>query len=115
MELTLQELRDKFEEIPEQNWIIGSLGHYRNECCCMFGHYDRLSGLKCRDLEFLLRKSPFGLAADKFIKEHLKLKLDAYLINDHMVGGYTQYSIKQRVLAFLDDMIKAGIKLENKC
>lgn len=102
METIAQEAKRLLEQVPEEQWGVGMF-EWQGKCC-MFGHWNTKSG---RDAAY------FGQECRCFMD-----KINSFLgyssgnmgfrVNDGELKNYPQSTPKQRVMALLDDMIKAG-------
>lgn len=108
METIAQEAKRLLEPIPEEEWLTGT--YYEDNKCCAIGHIrdksDRPIG-KWEDIERDGSRFWFELRLRTLAKEFLG-ELHITEVNDHRQARYPQTTPKQRVMALLDDMIKAG-------
>lgn len=99
--------------IPPSKWIKGDFSD-DNDKCCAIGHYTRLtsknpndySTYNCSDRS---NNSDLRYISKVFLEEKHGAEGDIASVNNYpTVNGYTQKSIKARVIKCLQDMIKAG-------
>jgi len=111
-ETVAQEALRLLNAIPPSKWIKGDFSDDSSKCCAI-GHYTRLkskkpnnySRINCHDgFEGKLRKS-----SSDFLKEVHDINNNiAGVNNETSINGYTQKSVKARVIKCLKDMVKAG-------
>jgi hypothetical protein len=110
-ETIAQEALRLLSPIPAEDFITDAYSNGVDKCCGI-GHYQRLkrnpndySLENCTDLfRGDLRESTY-----KFIMEKHGLFYDLSSVNNcEDINGYTQPEIKDRVIALLEDMVKAG-------
>jgi hypothetical protein len=108
------EAKELLKDIPEEQWMTGAWTNYKNKCCAI-GHLVRLKSdnpmdydlsnceiVNNREVEdFAIRVSTAPDASGNFTS--------LSDVNDRPSLKYAEYyTPKQRVLAFLDDLIEAG-------
>lgn len=98
--------------VPESQFIMGKFTDREGKCCAI-GHYKRLtsnnpkdySSLNCHDdFESDLREKTIQFIQEK----HGLTKSIADVNNQQDINGYTQKTIKKRVVALLKQMVKEG-------
>lgn len=111
-----QEAYELLKDIPAENWITRKFSDDEGRCC-LIGHYTRLksgnpndfSVNNCDDWNLSNDQRILRNATMKFLMEaHGILSDGAEVNNGPNVNGYTQPEIKDRCMALLEDMIKAG-------
>lgn len=81
--------------------------------CCVLGHYSRLKSTKVKSYDpwgfNFAAESNLRVASRKFLREIHGIDKDASSVNNtSSVNGYTQRTIKGRVVNLLKDMVKSG-------
>lgn len=121
MEQVAQQALNLVKDIPEQNWITGDFTDEISKCC-LHGHLTRLTsnnpndykysncsddGLNESHLSKLLRKNARAFMKEESIKSSIYIATSAG-VNNGNVEHYNEPTPKQRSIALLNDMIKAG-------
>jgi hypothetical protein len=104
-----QEALELLEPIPAKEWIEGN--YEEDGQSCALGWYAKKKypkGLKNGE-SFYDASLPLRVASEQFILNKYKLYRDiADVNNDTNTNNYKQKTIKNRVIALLKDMVKAG-------
>lgn len=117
MSLNAKKALELISGIPAEKFITHSFTNEK-DCCCVQGHLCRLTSENPNDYsrdncsEWKLDNDSdvpqFREKSQKFIKEVYGINYIDYSIadvnNDNTINGYTQESIKDRIVAFLIDM-----------
>lgn len=118
-QLTASRAKELLLPIPEENFITGIFTDGESKCCVM-GHLQRLTSdnpdsyqrENCKDISFygdLQDTTGFRRKTRHFLSERFGVYSDiAEVNNENTINGYTEESIKARVMHLLDDMIAAG-------
>lgn len=103
--------------VPKSKFITSNFTDEKGKCCAV-GHYQRLqnnkndySKVNCSDgVGFLNDGCDLRIKSKKFLAEKYNLlgPSIATVNNETTVNGYTQKTIKARVIRLLKDMVKAG-------
>lgn len=108
METIAQEAKRILEPIPAKQWMMYNYCNATEDKCCGMGHLNKaISGcaiissfeskIRSSAIAYLVASEKYGDGTSGFAS-----------INDNNSLHYTQKTPKKRVLALLDDMIKAG-------
>lgn len=107
METIAQEAKRLLDPIPEGQWVVRMYTDGKSRCCA-FGHFNRLQN----------NPSDFGLINCAYsererLLENISLRFlkgsgTIASVNNREFEIYKQPTPKKRVMALLDDMIKAG-------
>jgi len=98
--------------VPSEDWITDLHTDLESKCCAI-GHYVRLTSNNpdnynsdnCVDYN----RAPIRNSSSEFLnKIHNLNGIDIAHVNNKPVAKYTQDTPKERVIALLNDMIKAG-------
>ncbi len=112
-ETIAQEALRLLKEVPEDQWITDQYTDKIGKCCSL-GHYARLKkGYKSYDMwnnyyedSYTLREKTQEFLAKKY---NLNNEEDLSTVNNEpTVNGYTQESIKERVITCLSEMVAEG-------
>jgi hypothetical protein len=121
-ETVAQETLRLIEPIPEGDFISSDYTDYESKCC-LAGHLTRLKSENPLDFSFdncsdmvdkymVDKQNPIRKISEKFIQEKFGIKnIDIIDVNNGTIALqiYNFPSQKQRVVACLKDMIKAGL------
>jgi hypothetical protein len=100
------------DPIPADKFIHNEFGD-DNSCCCVIGHLTRLKSDSPNDYSYLnctdYHRHPLRRSSQEFIEA----KHDVYsnivdVNNDSNINGYTEDTVKERVMHLLKDMDDAG-------
>jgi hypothetical protein len=117
METIAQEAKRLLGGIPEDEWMTDEFGNGKNKCCAI-GHLMRITSedpnnytpSHCSDVfRFGVAGCPLRVASEEFIAMKDLDMFDISDINNTETESYPQPTPKQRVMAFIDDMIAAGL------
>ncbi|MCF0059891.1 hypothetical protein MUK70_11635 [Dyadobacter chenwenxiniae] len=108
METIAQEAKRLLEPIPEDQWTTKDFTDRKSKCCA-FGHYSRLNSSDDNNFSIANCSEYRGRLGELQHSIYVFTKGEYSLIgvNDG-ASPYPQPTPKQRVLALLNDMIKAG-------
>lgn len=117
MKTFVQKIKELIAPIPQDEFIADLFTDQEGKCCVL-GHVIRLTSNDPKDYnsDMLLRGDTTS-TAEKLRTESMKFMKEKYDLdytniihanNSNRVNGYTNPSIKDRVMHVLDDMIKAG-------
>jgi hypothetical protein len=113
--LTVKKARALLASVPEEEWCTIIYSDHVNNKCCALGHLHRLTSGNPNNYDF--GGQDVSDMVDMHFRGRTRLYLSrihgissdiAYVNNDSDVNGYTEESIKTRVLHLLDDMIADG-------
>lgn len=99
--MTSQELLNLFQQQPEENWITGSYAEY-NKCCAM--GFMRKHCRADKNISVFVEEAKWIQASGEFLTDNTNI----IIVNDKATEKYPQSTPKQRVIALVKDMIKAG-------
>lgn len=104
-ESVAQEALRLLSSVPKEEWITGKYTDRVGKCCGA-GHYCRLKrNPESYSMSNCSEDLSFGFIID--IKRFLE-GVDLFMVNDGGVEKYNQDNPKDRVIALLEDMVKAG-------
>ena len=108
MNLTAKDYRAMLEPIAEEDFIVDIFTDEVSKCC-VIGHITRLTSKNPSDFSFKnCNDNGINFGANTF-RNYCYKHGHISIVNNQRVYIYNQDTPKKRVIAFLDDMITAGL------
>lgn len=115
-ETVAQEALRLLKDIPEEEFLIDTFSDEKSRCC-VIGHYTRLKSTNpedytyrnCADFMVNSEHRIFRNRSRDFMQSvHGDYQDISVVNNTRSVNGYTEETVKARVMHCLEDMVKAG-------
>lgn len=108
-ETVAQEALRLLSAVPKNKWITNNFTNKEDKCCAI-GHYVRLTSNNPNDYSLSnCTDTPSSMSELRIISEQYLVDYTIATVNNRQINRYQQKTPKDRVIACLKDMVKAGL------